>query len=81
MDEDQAMPDPAEPPAGPLEAEGSGATQSSCARCGAAFTCGMSAGQEPCWCAAYPPVMPVPQENAGCYCPACLGELTAQRDC
>jgi hypothetical protein len=51
---------------------------SRCPRCGARFECGMG-GAGPCWCADYPRVMPVPQANAGCYCPACLAELTAQQ--
>jgi len=37
----------------------------------------MNNADRPCWCAAYPHVMPAPQKDAGCYCPACLGELTA----
>lgn len=45
-----------------------------CTGCGAAFHCG--AGETSCWCAAYPHVMPVPRGAAGCYCPACLAELT-----
>jgi hypothetical protein len=72
------MPDPAT--AGPLETDASrpGSNTSRCARCGAAFTCGMTAGDVPCWCAAYPRLVPVPPEGAGCYCPACLGELTGR---
>lgn len=45
-----------------------------CPRCGAAFTCGMNAGQEPCWCAALP-VLAVTQPEAGCFCPDCLKQL------
>jgi len=48
---------------------------SDCARCGAAFQCG--AGERSCWCAAYPHLMPVPQGDRACYCPACLAEMTA----
>ncbi len=48
-----------------------------CARCGAEFHCGMNDADGPCWCAVYPHVMQVPQKDAGCYCPACLVELTA----
>jgi len=48
-----------------------------CARCGEEFHCGMTDAHRPCWCAAYPRLLPVPQKEAGCYCPACLGELTA----
>jgi hypothetical protein len=43
-----------------------------CANCGAAFVCGMAAGNERCWCADLPPLMPVPDTPAGCYCPDCL---------
>jgi hypothetical protein len=61
-----------------IEDERSDLVKSRCARCGALFACGMD-GPEPCWCAAYPLVMPLPQADAGCYCPACLAELTAKR--
>jgi len=45
-----------------------------CAVCGAAFTCGMQAGQEPCWCASLPALKPVP--GRACLCRRCLdGEL------
>jgi len=27
---------------------------------------------EACWCTALPPAVAVPQEAAGCWCPACL---------
>lgn len=48
-------------------------TVSTCTRCGAEFGCAMAAGSlEPCWCTALPPAVPVPQEAAGCWCPACL---------
>ncbi len=45
-----------------------------CPACGAAFTCGMNAGLNECWCAAFPPLLAVPEgEAAGsCYCPDCL---------
>jgi uncharacterized protein (TIGR00290 family) len=42
-----------------------------CARCGAAFECGMEAGVERCWCADLPPV-PIDASLAGCLCPRCL---------
>jgi len=45
-----------------------------CARCGAAFECGMRAGHEECWCARLPPIAP-PDAAAGCYCPRCLAEV------
>ncbi|HWE02456.1 MAG TPA: cysteine-rich CWC family protein [Tepidisphaeraceae bacterium] len=42
-----------------------------CPRCGTAFHCGSSTGA--CWCAAMPPVMPVPQKSTeACLCRACL---------
>ena len=42
-----------------------------CARCGAAFECGL--GGE-CWCAAEPYRLPMPPagESEDCLCPACL---------
>lgn len=53
-----------------------------CARCGQRFVCGMTAGEEKCWCAAFPPIFAVPAEGGaqgGCYCPACLETLVAER--
>ncbi|WP_281911677.1 cysteine-rich CWC family protein [Massilia varians] len=48
-------------------------TPSTCSRCGAEFGCAMLQGSlEPCWCTTLPPAVPVPQEAAGCWCPACL---------
>ena len=41
-----------------------------CEVCGAAFACGMQAGQEPCWCASLAALKPVP--GRGCLCRACL---------
>jgi hypothetical protein len=72
------MPDPDR--TGPVEIEAGrpNIRESRCVRCGAVFACAMITGEASCWCAAYPQVMPVPQENAGCCCPACLGELTAR---
>lgn len=71
------MPDPDQ--RGPIEtaARRPDIKSSGCARCGAQFHCGTSDADRPCWCAAYPHVMPVPQKDAGCYCAACLAELTA----
>jgi len=51
---------------------------SACARCGAAFECGMAAGAERCWCAELPPLKPT--AGSGCLCPACLrAALEAQQ--
>lgn len=44
-----------------------------CARCGAAFECGMKAGAACCWCADAPPVS-IDPALAGCLCPRCLRE-------
>jgi hypothetical protein len=54
-----------------------------CIRCNASFECGMEqANQEPCWCAALPP-LPVPAlpepERPGCLCPDCLRAWIAAR--
>jgi Cysteine-rich CWC len=42
-----------------------------CARCGAAFECGMKAGRERCWCVDAPRV-PIDPSLEGCLCPRCL---------
>jgi len=47
-----------------------------CARCGAAFECGMATGLDACWCAARPPVAAI-DPAAGCYCPRCLAAAGA----
>jgi hypothetical protein len=52
--------------------------EEACARCGAAFECGMKAGAERCWCADFPPVRP-DQALGGCLCPGCLEELLRQQ--
>jgi hypothetical protein len=53
--------------------------ESRCAACGAAFTCGMKSGEELCWCAALPPLDPVP--GRGCLCRTCFeGELRERTD-
>ncbi|MEK7736847.1 MAG: cysteine-rich CWC family protein [Pseudomonadota bacterium] len=49
-------------------------TQITCPRCGAAFTCGIAAGEDPCWCLDLPPLAAI-QPDSGCYCPACLRQL------
>jgi cysteine-rich CWC protein len=44
-----------------------------CARCGAAFECGLSAD---CWCAAEPYALPMPASPAeDCLCPGCLRKV------
>src|SRR5882672_8157427 len=50
-----------------------------CAICGTAFSCGMQAGQEPCWCASLPALKPVPGRE--CLCARCLGgEIAKGKD-
>jgi hypothetical protein len=47
-----------------------------CARCGAAFDCGLS-GE--CWCAAEPFRLPLAAPaSEDCLCPACLRQAAAQ---
>jgi hypothetical protein len=48
-----------------------------CPNCGAAFTCGIAAGESRCWCFDLPPVMPVRADTA-CLCPACLAQAIRQ---
>ena len=54
-----------------------------CTRCGATFGCAMVDGNDgaPCWCTRLPPVVALPPvgEAAGCWCPACLAQQSAQR--
>lgn len=65
-----------------------------CPRCGTVFECGMTAGKEPCWCAALPSLPPdayLPNRDdaaaSRCFCPYCLRALLAaneaapQKDC
>ncbi len=52
--------------------------ESPCARCGAGFTCGMQAGEEPCWCASLPPLAPVP--GRACLCRGCLEDELKNAD-
>jgi uncharacterized protein DUF5522 len=42
-----------------------------CSVCQQEFNCGSVEGQQSCWCAAYPPVMPTGFAKS-CRCPACL---------
>lgn len=44
-----------------------------CTRCGTEFGCAMADKLDaPCWCTELPPVVPVPDQAAACWCPACL---------
>lgn len=49
-----------------------------CARCGAAFECGMKAGVDHCWCADLPPIAPSTAFTS-CLCPRCLRDEVATR--
>jgi hypothetical protein len=50
-----------------------------CLDCGQAFHCGI-ADSTPCWCATgVAPLMPMPEEASGCYCPECLKKRIAAR--
>ncbi|MCK9379616.1 MAG: cysteine-rich CWC family protein [Sulfuritalea sp.] len=54
-----------------------------CPQCGAKFRCGMEGGDQECWCAALPPLLPIPATAdegapaASCLCPACLQAVRA----
>jgi hypothetical protein len=49
-----------------------------CPKCGAPVACGMTNGEDTCWCLALPPALPVPANDSGarCYCRDCLMKLT-----
>jgi hypothetical protein len=49
-----------------------------CPECGAAFTCGLAAGDERCWCFDLPAIMPV-RADTTCLCPACLAKALQQQ--
>ena len=54
------------------------ATLKSCSNCGASFTCGVSGGNEACWCNDLPHVPPVAAKDDDCLCPRCLTEAIAK---
>ncbi len=49
-----------------------------CSRCGNSLTCGPEAGEDSCWCARFPAVMPL-DFSQDCQCPTCLAESIATR--
>jgi hypothetical protein len=51
--------------------------QKNCSRCGAAFHCGAESGGTRCWCDDASRV--TPDTELDCFCPACLGDVIAQR--
>ena len=49
-----------------------------CPRCERHFACGMTGGQEQCWCMEKP-VLPIASgEGAQCMCPGCLDQLLSE---
>ncbi|MDR5755696.1 cysteine-rich CWC family protein [Caballeronia sp. LZ035] len=56
------------------------AVAQTCARCGAAFRCGVLAGDAACWCADLPKLpFDQLQTSATCMCPSCLA-ASIERD-
>ena len=53
--------------------------QKRCPRCDKEFACGRPPGEERCWCAGKPCVMPVPAPGSACLCPPCLEKVIARR--
>jgi hypothetical protein len=51
---------------------------SNCTCCGAAFSCGMEAGDDSCWCVGYPKVEPA-ADVTSCLCPVCLQRFVAEQ--
>jgi predicted Fe-S protein YdhL (DUF1289 family) len=49
-----------------------------CQRCGDTFRCGIGDGEESCWCARLPNVMPMAEDGGDCLCPACLLQAIAK---
>lgn len=54
-----------------------------CPACAARFVCHNS-GQQACWCASLPAIMPLPDGNdsklaSGCYCPLCLRRMIQEK--
>jgi hypothetical protein len=58
--------------AGAPGAAATGLGAETCPECGARFPCGAAAGEDDCWCRELPAVLPVPEADARCRCPACL---------
>ncbi len=54
-----------------------------CPTCAAQFVC-QNSGEQACWCASLPKIMPLPnlaQADAatGCYCPDCLKRIIQEK--
>ena len=55
-------------------------TVHACPACGGNVECGMVNGDDSCWCAALPHVLPLTDNgDATCYCRACLEALISER--
>jgi len=54
------------------------AKRKGCSNCGASFTCGVSVGNEACWCNDLPHVPAVAAKDEDCLCPRCLTEAIAK---
>lgn len=55
------------------------AVQVPCGNCRQPLACGLRAGEADCWCAALPPLTPLPGRD--CLCPDCLAlEVRAQAE-
>jgi len=56
------------------------AMNTACAACGTPFHCGFRAGENDCWCAQLPRLIPVPGEtDTSCLCDTCLRAEIAKR--
>lgn len=49
-----------------------------CSACNVVLVCGSSQAGEPCWCEAYPAIMPA-DDQQDCLCPDCLGKAITER--
>ena len=49
-----------------------------CSVCGAIMSCGVTQVGEPCWCTAFPAIMPA-EYDQGCRCKTCLSKAIADK--
>ena len=50
----------------------------SCSVCGSQFTCGPETENTGCWCADFPPIMPL-DFSKNCRCPSCLKKVVKKK--